>query len=45
LDGLLGFGVDQGLDLPLLTAVRTVNKSMVSEASIDLITRLDEVAG
>jgi UDPglucose 6-dehydrogenase len=45
LDGLLGFGQEAGLELPLLTAVRSVNESMVSEASVERITELGEVTG
>jgi UDPglucose 6-dehydrogenase len=48
LDGFLGFGVEIGLELPLLTAVRKVNESMDtttsgSQTSIDLVSNLDEV--
>jgi UDPglucose 6-dehydrogenase len=45
LDGFLGFGIESGLDLPLLTAVRTVNESTAPQASSDMVSKLDEVTG
>jgi UDPglucose 6-dehydrogenase len=45
LEGMLGFGAEAGLDLPLLMAVRTVNESMRSESSVDLIAQLGEREG
>jgi UDPglucose 6-dehydrogenase len=42
LDGLLGFGSDEALDLPLLTAVREVNLSVATRTMTARLSELDE---